>query len=353
MRKMLIWVILLPFLLFPSTSNAVEIPGGTSAIGSNRVLTLAIGINARQPFCSMAMITDVIVVTAAHCLAKNKTDDGTLWNPLETLYVTQPGVDVKVDDVSTRVKVKRVFFPVKYEAFFDSSIGDLRGAQNDIVFLFLEKPLVPGYKIPVASESEFQLIQTSGFLVDHFGYGLQNEKGADGKPYTLSSTTRVRKYAFEQDPTQLISGDYGFPSVCAGDSGGPVYGTFNGTYKIIAVVNGGGGCFPKLGPTSGAYSRAIYPYLDAALSEWKKIEAADKAIADKAIADKAIADKAIADKAIADKAIADKAIADKAIADKAATKRVSKDISITCLKGKSSLKVIGKKPICPAGYKKK
>ena len=45
--------------------------------------------------------------------------------------------------------------------------------------------------------------------------------------------------------------------------------------------------------------------------------------------------------------------AEKAAAEKAATKRVSKNISITCLKGKSSLKVIGKKPKCPAGFKKK
>ena len=325
-------------LVFPATASSVEVPGGKSALGSNRVLTLAISSGARAPFCSMAMITDVIVVTAAHCLAKNKTDDGSLWNPLETLYVTQPGVDVKTDDVSTRVKVKRVFFPVKYEAFFDSSIGDLRGAQNDIVFLFLEKPLVPGYTIPVASESEFKLIQTSGFLVDHFGYGLQNENGADGKPYTLSSTTRVRKYAFEQDSTQLISGDYGFPSVCAGDSGGPVYGTFNGVYKLIAVVNGGGGCFPKRGPTSGAYSRAIYPYWESALNEWKKVE---------------VAEKVAAEKVAAEKVAAEKAAAEKAAAEKVSTKRVSKDISITCLKGKSSLKVIGKKPICPVGYRKK
>ena len=30
----------------------------------------------------------------------------------------------------------------------------------------------------------------------------------------------------------MISGDYGLPSVCGGDSGGPVYGTFNGIYKL-------------------------------------------------------------------------------------------------------------------------
>ena len=63
--------------------------------------------------------------------------------------------------------------------------------------------------------------------------------------------------------------------------------------------------------------------------------------------------KAAADKAAADKAAADKAAADKAAADKAAAKPVAKEKTIVCLKGKSSLKVIGKNPKCPAGYKVK
>ena len=96
--------------------------------------------------------------------------------------------------------------------------------------------------------------------------------------------------------------------------------------------------------------------------------AADKAAADKlaeeqAAADKkaqeekAAADKKIADeKAAAEKAIADKAAADKLIADKAAAAAkaaAAKKISITCVKGKLTKKVIAIKPVCPSGYKKK
>ena len=66
------------------------------------------------------------------------------------------------------------------------------------------------------------------------------------------------------------------------------------------------------------------------------------------------ADKAAADKAAADKAAADKAAADKAAADKAAaTKPLVKQVTVTCLKGKTSIRVVGKNPKCPAGYKKK
>jgi hypothetical protein len=49
----------------------------------------------------------------------------------------------------------------------------------------------------------------------------------------------------------------------------------------------------------------------------------------------------------------DKAAADKAAADKAAAKPIVKEKTIVCLKGKGSLKVIGKNPKCPAGYKVK
>jgi hypothetical protein len=60
-----------------------------------------------------------------------------------------------------------------------------------------------------------------------------------------------------------------------------------------------------------------------------------------------------ADKVALDKAAADKAAADKATADKTTAKPVMKEKIIVCIKGKSSLKVIGKNPKCPAGYKVK
>jgi hypothetical protein len=364
LTSFLLLLVFLPLTSIP-LANSIEMPGGTLAIGTNRVLTMAIGVDARTPFCSMAMITDQIVVTAAHCVAKNKTDDGSLWHPLEKLYVTQPGVDVRSDDVRTRVKVGKVFFPVRYEAFFDSSIGDLRGAQNDIAFLFLEKALVSGYSIPVATRQEFESIQTSGFAVEHFGYGLQNQNGADGKPYSITSLTRARKYGFENDPTQLISGDYGFPSVCSGDSGGPVYGTFSGVYKLIAVVNGGGGCFPNLGPTSGAYSRAIFSYLDSALNDWKKFEielkakqeAKAKAAAElkaKQEADaKAVAALKAVQEAEAKAAVELKAKQEAEAAVAAAKAAANKKTTITCVKGKLTKKVTALKPNCPTGYKLK
>ncbi len=93
----------------------------------------------------------------------------------------------------------------------------------------------------------------------------------------------------------------------------------------------------------------------------------EKAAAEKAAIEKAAIEKAAADKAAADKEAADKAAAVQAAEEKAALDRYialskaaeeeaktkTKEKSIICLKGKSTKKLTGKSPKCPAGYKVK
>jgi hypothetical protein len=86
------------------------------------------------------------------------------------------------------------------------------------------------------------------------------------------------------------------------------------------------------------------------LTELKTLMSEAAAAADKAAADKAAADKAAASIAEAAK-VAALAEQVRAIAAKVGgTKSVT---SITCVKGKITKKITGKKPACPSGYKKK
>jgi hypothetical protein len=117
-----------------------------------------------------------------------------------------------------------------------------------------------------------------------------------------------------------------------------------GKYRLILVLTDTVGQHSIEEPISGWTNIANF--------EMRELTAAEKAAAD-AANEKLAGDKAASDKAAADKAAADKAAADKAAADKAAAKPVAKEKTIVCLKGKSSLKVIGKNPKCPAGYKVK
>jgi hypothetical protein len=122
-------------------------------------------------------------------------------------------------------------------------------------------------------------------------------------------------------------------------------------YNLLISDNDGSNVTIHLVPNSQLLADDFNQLLQIAQNNF--IQAREKVRDLQAAADKAAADKAAADKAAADKAAADKAAADKAAADKAAAKPVAKGKTIVCIKGKSSLKVIGKNPKCPAGYKMK
>jgi hypothetical protein len=91
---------------------------------------------------------------------------------------------------------------------------------------------------------------------------------------------------------------------------------------------------------------------DKAIQAKAAAEAASKAAAEKAATDAANAAKDKAAQDAADKVTAQKKIADlEAQVAKIAAK--AKNITITCIKGKTVKKVTGIKPVCPKGYKKK
>lgn len=97
---------------------------------------------------------------------------------------------------------------------------------------------------------------------------------------------------------------------------------------------------------SNTLGKGCWVQLSLVLSNKQAIE---KASADKASAD--AAQKIALEKAAADKLAADKAAAEsKAAAEKLAA---SKNVTITCVKGKLTKKVTAVKPVCPKGYKKK
>ena len=111
-------------------------------------------------------------------------------------------------------------------------------------------------------------------------------------------------------------------SLCPGDSGSPVYVNINGVEKNLAVQFAGiGMCVNEApGQVPEAINTLVYPYID--LLRTEPLAASLIAEYDKDVA-----------------------------ADKAAAAR--KTTSITCVKGKLSMKVTALKPKCPAGYKKK
>ena len=253
--------------VFSPSANSVY--KGESALGDQKVLTLASSKSARNQFCSMSMLTERIVVTAGHCMAAEASAGGKLRFDTEQIWVTQPGADMASDDLATRVKVSKVILIPGYENYWDPTKNDRRTQRDDIAFIFLDSPLSAGYTIPIATAVEVSQLKNSGALITHFGYGLQEQNKVDQKPYKLSLKVLPNADPYLDAGKTIFTLEDG-RALCPGDSGGPWYADFNGVTKIVAVTVAAGGCRGSLDPRGWTLGTLIHPYLDFMKVEWEK-----------------------------------------------------------------------------------
>lgn len=249
--------------------HAHSVYKGESALGDEKVLTLASSKGARNQFCSMSMVTERIVVTAGHCMAAEASAGGMLRFSTEQLWVTQPGADMASDDLATRVKVSKVVLIPGYENYWEPAKNDRRTQRDDIAFIFLDSPLKVGYTIPIATAAEISQLKNSGALITHFGYGLQEQNKVDQKPYKLSLRVLPNSDPYLDAGKTIFTQEDG-RALCPGDSGGPWYADFNGVTKIVAVTVAAGGCRGNLDPRGATLGTLIHPYLDFMKAEWEK-----------------------------------------------------------------------------------
>lgn len=249
--------------------NASSVYKGESASGDVKVLTLASTKGVRTQFCSMAMLTERIVVTAGHCMAAEASSGGKLRFDTEQIWVTQPGAEMLLDEIGSRVKVSKVVLVPGYENFWDPAKRDRRTQRDDIAFIFLDQPLKSGYTIPIATASEVAQLKASGSLITHYGYGLQEENKINHAPYKLSLRALPEADVY-LDPNKTIFTREDGRALCPGDSGGPWYADFNGVTKIVAVTVAAGGCRGNLDPRGATLGTLIHPYLDLMKTEWEK-----------------------------------------------------------------------------------
>ena len=273
---------LVAFIFVISLSISLATPvgaiyGGKSALESKLVLTIAANKTSRTPFCSVAMITDRILVTAAHCMAKDQGQYPELRFKTSEIYVTQPGINVTSDDFDTRVKVLKVVIKPGYINIWRPESGDQSTQRDDIAFLFLERALVKDYSIKVATKDEVASFVANEKVIEHYGYGLQKLDSLDGKPYSIQLKSIIGYPTLQdQNPpnrfntaTAIFTKEDG-RALCPGDSGGPWYGEFNGEKKIIAVTVAAGGCRAEPPYNGSTLGTLIYPYLEMMEKEWQK-----------------------------------------------------------------------------------
>ena len=202
-------------------------------------------------------------------MAADASSGGKLRFDTEQIWVTQPGAEMLVDDIGTRVKVAKVVLVPGYENYWDPAKRDRRTQRDDIAFIFLDQPLKSGYTIPIASASEVSQLKASGGLITHFGYGLQEENKINHSPYKLSLRVLSAVDAYLDANKTIFTLEDG-RALCPGDSGGPWYADFNGVTKILAVTVAAGGCRGNLDPRGATLGTLIHPYLDLMKTEWEK-----------------------------------------------------------------------------------
>lgn len=360
MKKSLVALVVAVFAL-SSTHPAIAIWGGDLALGDARVAGM---ITKKQDMrgtsCTLSLLTPQIAIGAAHCIdppgtPHNGTPFESTFEPFQPTWISVPGVDVKVDDVNTRVKIVKGYLTKGYINVFPCTPTACTQV-DDMVFWVLEKPLVPNYIMNIATEKEVNALRSSGGAITHIGYGFQKfvdqPSPADGKPYKIEGIattigrplyggTVSKKIVITQTPLDK--------SLCPGDSGSPVYSKFDGEEKMFAIQfagwAGGGYCDTKNWP-AGKFPQVqntlIYPYIDILRQE--PLAATIVANYDAKIAAELKAEAKPSPTSTASATPTASAPA------KAAT---PKKITITCVKGKTSKKVTDVSPKCPAGYKKK
>ena len=275
--RLKILVILLGLIAsFTPMTQAHSVYGGTDATGSPLVLTLLTSKDSRISFCSMALLTERIVATAAHCVIEDQGVAPNLRWSISNLYVSQPGADVTKDDVETRVRVLKVITRDDFINTWKPEIRDYRTQINDIAFLFLEKPLATGYSVEIATDEEINLAISRGALVTHYGYGLQAPNVQSHSPW-MTQLPLVDRSSDHLEKTKVVYSNEGPTAMCPGDSGGPWYINVGGVMKIAAVMVAASGCRGTPPYTGGTLGTRIAPYLSMMNTKWEEFLRTEKA----------------------------------------------------------------------------
>ena len=187
------------------------------------------------PFCSGTLVSDTVVVTAAHCLdvSKKAWEYKTMGADKLAVYV---GDDPQADIISHLYTVSETDIYTSY---------DPQNLLNDIAVLRLASPVTEGYAATVphlpaslgfSAADIGATINFAGFGDDEFGnHGikLQVDGTLGGLGCTVAGCPDAGDEATQISYNQYVSGP------CFGDSGGPAFIDRNGTTYLGGVTSYG------------------------------------------------------------------------------------------------------------------
>ncbi len=174
-------------------------------------------------FCSAALISPHVVLTAAHCILSE-----TLKGSMETALTPPETIEVRIGQNNKTPDKKLQVKEIKYLDYIKT------GYQNDVALLILEEPDYTTTKIDIQSGS----IQAAfGQKVQAVGYGVtESTSTVNGYNNSLRHWTSIDCLGYGYN-SQIHLYGYKKTGVSPGDSGSPLLFDFGEGVRIIGVAS--------------------------------------------------------------------------------------------------------------------
>lgn len=179
------------------------------------------------PICSGSLISEDVVLTAAHCLSESKT------------YTVQIRADTLFQD-GELLKVSAIWTSPRY---------DERRIQNDLGLLLLTTPVTDVEPIKLATKKQTKQVDAATRFTA-YGWGLdQNKKLPTFLRYSELREQKKAAQSFYSKrqfnaATTIAAGKYlsrerVYSGACNGDSGGPLVAMIRGVETLVGITSYG------------------------------------------------------------------------------------------------------------------
>jgi secreted trypsin-like serine protease len=194
---------------------------------------VVIDIENGKSMCTGTLITEHVVLTAAHCVLKSPDDPSMI--PAEKLHLYFGNVVVQIKDPNPYQNYRAQAFAHKVVTFDEHPNKDYRDL-HDLALIEFKESLPDGLK-PAALASPAQahdpVLLSKEVLVVGFGISKNTYK-PKGPEYLRQVALNINGFE-KHSIAELISPEFKPHALCSGDSGGPVYFNIDGRFYLWGV----------------------------------------------------------------------------------------------------------------------